>query len=218
MESVTLKDSNHMNKVPDNFVVKIRTGNAIETEKQRLSVKASVPNKVRDLVKENDPILRAVMPNFDFNQWNGGALASQIENDLLLGITKYQGLGLAAPQIGLMHRAFVVGQDNRYEVMFNPIILSHGVEKKKETEGCLSFPGLFVDVERPNTIQVTWYNSKNQQFTHTFTGLTARIIQHELDHLNGKLMIDYISKFEWRRAKEKADKAKKRQARRGTGR
>jgi len=102
------------------------------------------------------------------------------------------GVGLAAPQLGFDERIFIINYKNYDCVFINPKIESEFVETKSEYEKCLSVPDQRVKVERPTTITVQYANILNERVTTTLTGNIARIFQHELDHLNGVLITDYI--------------------------
>ncbi len=102
-----------------------------------------------------------------------------------------QGIGLAAPQIGIPIALFVYGLDDDEGVMINPKILEKNGKEIGE-EGCLSVPGVFGPVERAESIVVTALNIKGKKITARLSGLKARVVQHETDHLNGILFTDYI--------------------------
>jgi len=105
-----------------------------------------------------------------------------------------QGIGLAAPQIGESLYFFIVGHEGEKLVFANPqIILKEGQEIFEE--GCLSFPGLFVKIKRPKKIELKFQDINGQEKNIQADGLLARVIQHELDHLNGILFIDHVRKF-----------------------
>lgn len=103
------------------------------------------------------------------------------------------GVGLAAPQVGILQRIFVIDVFDDYglRVFINPEILEVSGSQVGE-EGCLSVPGEAADVERPNYVKVKALNEKGEEFTLEATELLARAILHENDHLNGKLFIDYL--------------------------
>jgi peptide deformylase len=108
-------------------------------------------------------------------------------------IKRDKGVGLAGPQIGLMRRIFVVhieGDDER--VFINPSILETSQETAKVEEGCLSVPGIFADVIRSKTIKIQAWNEKGRPFTLEASGILARVIQHEYDHLEGVLFLDRL--------------------------
>lgn len=103
------------------------------------------------------------------------------------------GVGLAAPQVGILQRIFVIDiyDDYGLRVFINPEILEVSGSQLGE-EGCLSVPGEVADVERPNYVKVKALNEKGEEFVLEATELLARAILHENDHLNGTLFIDYL--------------------------
>jgi peptide deformylase len=107
---------------------------------------------------------------------------------------KNSGIGLAAPQVGLCLNMAVVDAGEGVYKLINPILI-----KKSGTdtmhEGCLSVPALLVSVKRPKTITVEYTNEFGKKVVKSFSGLTAKAIQHEMDHLKGKLIIDHMSWF-----------------------
>jgi len=103
-----------------------------------------------------------------------------------------EGIGLAAPQIGIGKQIIVVRNDKDIIKLINPVILrKEGKEEAKE--GCLSLPDIYVDVKRAAHISVEGKNEKLETVIIEAEGLTARVLQHEIDHLNGILIIDYAS-------------------------
>jgi peptide deformylase len=104
-----------------------------------------------------------------------------------------RGLGLAAVQVGALRRIFVtrVSRD-RARVFINPQILTTSIEQEPFEEGCLSIPGLNADVVRPVSVRIQAWNEKGRPFTLTADGLLARVIQHEMDHLDGTLFVDRL--------------------------
>jgi len=104
------------------------------------------------------------------------------------------GIGLAANQIGILKRVILIGvpgPDGFFGAMVNPFILKSSGIKSTLEEGCLSFPGQLVNVERPEEIEVQYWDVTGKMHTNTFSGLVSKCIQHEIDHLNGVLMNDY---------------------------
>lgn len=103
------------------------------------------------------------------------------------------GVGLAAPQVGILQRIFVIDVFDDYglRVFINPEILEVSGTQIGE-EGCLSVPGEAAEIERPNYVKVKALNEKGEEFILEATELLARAILHENDHLNGKLFIDYL--------------------------
>lgn len=104
-----------------------------------------------------------------------------------------KGIGLAAPQVGDNKRIFVCSIDGSEPLVFiNPEIIETSVETWVYEEGCLSLPGIYADVERPERIKVQAWNRKGRPFKVEADDLLATCIQHELDHLNGVLFVDYL--------------------------
>lgn len=103
------------------------------------------------------------------------------------------GVGLAAPQVGILQRIFVIDvyDDEGLRVFINPEILEVKGSQLGE-EGCLSVPGEVADIERPNYVKVKAINEKGEEFILEATELLARAVLHENDHLDGKLYIDYV--------------------------
>lgn len=106
----------------------------------------------------------------------------------------YNGLGLSANQCGLDLRMFVMGTEGFIITCVNPRIISSSESLVGEKEGCLSFPGLFLNKKRNATIDVEYWNEFGEHKLVQFSGLTARIFQHELEHLNGIQFIDNVGK------------------------
>jgi peptide deformylase len=106
------------------------------------------------------------------------------------------GVGLAATQVGILHRVLVYRaySDDPIHALVNPVIEWSSEELESAVEGCLSLPGVHVEVERPAQVRVSARNEKGKQITVQAAGLEARIIQHEVDHLNGTLILDRISR------------------------
>lgn len=133
---------------------------------------------------------------------------ARLAEDMLETMYHHQGVGLAAPQIGVAEKIFVVDvSESRQQpmVFVNPQILDKQGMSEYE-EGCLSVPNYYAKVCRPATIQVRAQNVRGEDFTLTAEGLFATCIQHENDHLNGGLFIDYLSKLKQSRAEKKVAK------------
>ncbi len=109
------------------------------------------------------------------------------------------GVGLAANQIGILKQIITVNftdQESNKEIeynLFNPKIISYSKETIIMEEGCLSLPEQFVEIERPKNIILEFLNDKNKLVKKEVGGVESRILQHEIDHLSGKLFVDYIS-------------------------
>ncbi|MBV1960887.1 MAG: peptide deformylase [Immundisolibacteraceae bacterium] len=130
-----------------------------------------------------------------------------------MGLVMYAapGIGLAATQVDQPYRLFVMdlseAQDS-LEIFFNPVILEgHG--DTNSDEGCLSVPGFYENVERAEQILLRWHNDQGEVTEQRFTGMAAICIQHEIDHLDGKLFVDHISKLKRDRIRKKLVKIKR---------
>jgi len=107
----------------------------------------------------------------------------------------WNGIGLAANQVGVPYRVFAMRGSPENFVCFNPRIVQPSAENIILEEGCLSFPGLLVKVKRPKHIRVRFQTPNGDTRTETFIGMTARIFQHELDHLDGRLYFNRANKY-----------------------
>jgi peptide deformylase len=119
-----------------------------------------------------------------------------------------EGIGLAAPQIGRTERLAVVDVDGARFTLINPTIVSQDGATEKAEEGCLSIPDIYGDVDRPGTVTIRATNESGEEFEATGNELLGRCFQHEIDHLDGKLFIDYLSPLKRRSAMSKWEKAK----------
>jgi len=103
------------------------------------------------------------------------------------------GVGLAAPQVGISKRLFVIQVDgDKPRVFANPEIVETSLDRSSYEEGCLSIPGVYADLERPGSIRIQAWNERGRPFSLDADGFLARVIQHELDHLNGVLFTDRL--------------------------
>ncbi len=122
----------------------------------------------------------------------------RLADDMLTTMYEAPGVGLAAPQIGVLDRLIVLdcvkeeGEEPNPLIMFNPEVIASSDDLNIYEEGCLSIPDQFADVTRPAEVDVRWIDRDGAEQTDTFTGLWATCVQHEIDHLEGKLFIDYL--------------------------
>ena len=143
---------------------------------------------VYTLIDNADPILKEKTEAFNFNdpQVPPEQLATNLAETMMLE----SGIGLAAPQVGMNLSVFVIGDPTNKEsiiAMFNPKIVDTFGEMVYYVEGCLSFPGLYVKIKRPSGIRIRFTDMNGETTTTKYSGMTARSIQHEYDHLDGIL-------------------------------
>lgn len=159
---------------------------------------------ITSLVDGNDHILKQAAVPFDFEnpQRDPEELFALMRDLMCAG----KGVGLSAPQIGLPYRAFVIGNPADIEScigVFNPIILDTvGEETVEYEEGCLTFRGLFVKIKRPRAVRVRYTNARGNTDTIKFEGLTARVFQHEFDHLEGIMYTSLAHPYHIEKAKK----------------
>jgi peptide deformylase len=120
-------------------------------------------------------------------------------------------MGLAANQIGITKRFFAIGHESfdvfkKPAIIYNPVLVYADEEQELRQEGCLSFPGVWVQVSRPKTIMVRYQNNKGEFLLSRLEGLEARCFQHELDHLDGITFNKRVSKLKWDMAQQKANR------------
>ena len=145
-------------------------------------------------------VLRKVAAPADLADKEG--LTSLVQ-DLWDTLDKSDGCGLAAPQIGVSLRVAVVNGDVMKDVypylesfrrtFINPVVLEESAQMCEYNEGCLSVPGLYADVRRPESLKVEYYDEKFEKKTETFDKFAARMIQHEFSHLDGVLFTDLVA-------------------------
>lgn len=162
-----------------------------------------------------DPILRRRMPDVEAF---GPGLRAEAEA-MIETMERESGVGLAAPQVGLEKRLLVALQmtspdddDASPIAMANPEVVSRSRETWIFEEGCLSIPGIRGDVTRPDRIEVRYRDVDGGEHTITVEGMFARVLQHEIDHLDGRLFIDYLSPGEKELLKPKLRKIADRRA------
>ena len=158
----------------------------------------------RNLVKSNDYILREKTIPFDFE--NPTVDPIDLRDIMMYNSIHHGGIGLAAPQIGLPYSVFALGNPKDEEsimVMFNPNIVSYSDDVVKMEEGCLSFPSLALNIKRPASIRIRYSDYTGKIETIKMEGATARIAQHEYDHLSGILYTSKANTTDLDRAKHR---------------
>jgi peptide deformylase len=137
-----------------------------------------------------------------------------VESSMIEFMVNNRGIGLAANQLGSTKKVFVMGSHNipgfpKPFAVFNPIIIEASKETELSSEGCLSYPELFLMVKRPKTIVAEYQNSDGDTITSEMSGLIARCFQHEYDHLMGICFVDKVSSMRLQLAMKKLRKHNK---------
>lgn len=143
----------------------------------------------------------------------------ELAHDMLQTMYDAPGIGLAAPQIGVTKRVLVMDcvkdedEKPRPMILVNPEITWSSEETAVYEEGCLSIPDQYAEVERPAVVRVKWIDLEEREQEEEFSGLWATCVQHEIDHLNGKLFIDYLKPLRRQMITRKMQKLKRERAR-----
>jgi peptide deformylase len=145
------------------------------------------------LVPSSDPGLK--LKCHDFNFVAPPFEPIEFSKELVKLLYDHNGLGIAANQVGVQYRVFAMRGSPSNFVCFNPRIVDFSEKQVTLEEGCLTYPGLFVKVKRPIHIKVRFETPNGETRTETFTGMSARIFQHELDHLNGIIFYSRANRY-----------------------
>lgn len=137
---------------------------------------------------KNNTILRQMAEKVDFS--DTALDLRKLSLDMIDTMKKEKGVGLAGPQIGKLKRIIVISPEKNPEVLINPKITYFSKDTDIQTEGCLSLPGIEVSVERSKKIRYSYRDLDGKKVKGKAKGLKARVIQHEVDHLNGVLIVD----------------------------
>lgn len=163
---------------------------------------------VYPIVMYGDPVLRRRAEDIVKGSLDVKALAE----DMFETMHAAQGIGLAAPQIGKSIRMFVVdgtsledepGMESFKKIFINAEIIEEDDDHKEMEEGCLSIPNIREKINRPNTIRIKYFDEDWNAFDEEYDGMKARIIQHEYDHIEGVLFLDYLTPLKKRLLKSK---------------
>ena len=167
------------------------------------------------LLHKDNPLLRQEMPFFDFD--NPPTDPIKLKEEMIDRMFEEGGVGLSANQIGYEYRVFVMKGANKEQSMFfaNPEIVELSEDTELMEEGCLTggCEGIFASIKRPSWVRARWQDENGDVKEMEFSGMTGRCFQHELDHLNGILFIDHMSRLKYERAVKKKQKREKEYAR-----
>ena len=156
---------------------------------------------MKELVLEDDPILQKRAVPFDFD--NPQEDSKKLKEELFEAMVKYDGLGLSACQIGVDLKVFVMRFNGDAIVCFNPRITHYSEETSYISEGCLTFPGLYFPVTRSYGINCTYATEEGEMVSASFVEISAKVFQHEYDHMLGKLYLEYASNYMIKNARRK---------------
>lgn len=145
------------------------------------------------LIDHTDPLLRQELEPFDFS--NPPFDPIEFSHELVRFMYESGGIGLAANQVGVPYRIFAMRGDPENFVCFNPKIVMPSEEQIVLDEGCLTYPGLYVKVKRSKHLRVRFQTPNGEPKTMTLTGMSARVFQHELDHLDGVRFYDRANRY-----------------------
>lgn len=162
---------------------------------------------IYSIVAYGHPVLKKQAQDIDKDKTD----VKELAEDMFETMYHAQGIGLAAPQIGKSLRMFIADasplEDEEIgdwkQVFVNPEIIEEDGDDWTFEEGCLSIPGIREDVIRPEEIKIRYFDENWDEHTNVFTGMKARIIQHEYDHIDGILFTDHLSAFKKRLLKSK---------------
>ena len=160
-------------------------------------------SEICTLIESTNPLLRIKL-----SECSSDLDREKVESQLIDSMKHYQGIGLSANQVGIMERVFVMYSDvKKGEIIscFNPKIITQSDTEIVIEEGCLSYPGLWLKVKRPDGIEVEYEDNNGELQSKAMFGLECRIFLHEYDHMEGTDFTKKVSKI-------KLDRAKKRQS------
>lgn len=184
----------------------------VETNDDVLVINTTAPTRVVEeqilplpILSDGHPKLAERMEEFDLSQITRPEIQKFIKQ-LKLTMTTYGGLGLSANQCGVRFRMFVMGSNDFQMVCINPEIVETIGEPVKMREGCLSYPGLYLNVPRYNKIIVEHFDHLGEYNTTTLEGISAQVYQHELDHMNGVVYTDKVGPLALELAKKRQKK------------
>ena len=164
---------------------------------------------VLELLESGHPTLSVPLTHVTDNQESREA----IQQDLVDTMRAKSGVGLSANQIGIGARVFTMYADVKQKdiiVCFNPKIIAFSEEQILMEEGCLSWPGLWLKIRRPEGIEATYEDAKGELHEKAMFGLEARVFQHEYDHMEGRIFTEKVSRLKLNRAKKRLRKVQKR--------
>jgi len=162
-----------------------------------------VEYEIFKLVDFYDPILRQPCTPVKFDTPDDIKRNNYLAFSLAETLSKHEGLGLSANQLGLKEKVCAINVGEQIWTLFNPEVTTSSENTADFLEGCLSYPGLYLKVNRPKHIKVRFQATNGTFVEQQFDGLTAVVVQHEIDHLNGIMYTDKVSSIKLEQAKRK---------------
>ena len=181
----------------------------IDTESNIIKNEILNPLPIHD---DRHPMLHHAIPEYDTTLLPNDRMSNLIKQ-LKMTMKLYGGIGLSANQCGIQERVFIIGHEDFFMSCINPKVIDFGQESVKDNEGCLSYPGLYLKIERPKSIIVEFTTESGEVKQMSLDGITARCFLHELDHMNGKVFTDLVGKTSLMLAKQKQNKIMKKMIR-----
>jgi len=169
------------------------------------------------LLPPDNPILKVPLSDVNFDNFSEifHLTPQELYDNLIESMRHHGGVGLSANQCGQMVRAFVMFTDldmKNHEIFFNPKIIWESEQTEFYEEGCLTYPHLFLNIKRPYAIEFTYQDINGEEQKGKYAGITARVFQHEYDHMEGKNFTERVSNLRLNMAKKKAAKVLKKKA------
>jgi peptide deformylase len=153
---------------------------------------------------ENHPMLSVPIP--EYKEAIPNPSIKNLVARLKMTMKLYNGIGLSANQCGIFQRVFVIGTEHFQIACINPKVVAKSEELSRENEGCLSFPGMFMKVERPTWVDAEFYDETGAFKQIRLEGLTAKCYLHELDHMNGVKFIEHVGPLAVQMARQRQGK------------
>jgi peptide deformylase len=153
---------------------------------------------------ENHPMLSVPIP--EYKEAIPNPSMKNLVARLKMTMKLYNGIGLSANQCGIFQRVFVIGTEHFQIACINPKVVAKSEELSRENEGCLSFPGMFMKVERPTWVDAEFYDETGAFKQIRLEGLTAKCYLHELDHMNGIKFIEHAGPLAVQMARQRQGK------------
>lgn len=167
------------------------------------------------ILEEGDAVLATECEPWDFE---ADGDPTELVTELFATLVEYGGVGLAAPQCGILKNIFVMGNFRKMTACINPVVIEVSDKSVIDVEGCLSFPGLWLKVKRPTTITVQYQTIEGETVQEELDGLAARVFLHEFDHLFGVTFDNRVGDLSLKMAKEKRKKSLKQLIRKSVSR